>query len=535
MEVAPEQRAAFLDAACANNDSLRHELDSLLAAADQVPSSFLQSTGAVKLASGTRLGDYEIQSLLGAGGMGEVYRARDTRLRREVAIKVLPPLVSSDPQHLWRFEQEAMAAAALNHPNILAVFQLGAHEGAPYLVSELLEGGTLREQIKTARVPPCRAIDYAAQVARGLAAAHAKGIVHRDLKPDNLFVTLDGRVKILDFGLAKLMRSKTSSDLGSPEGKTKPGAVMGTVGYMSPEQVRGQTADYRADIFAFGAIFYEMLTGQRAFEKPTAAETMTAILKEDPPAVSQRVPDIPPGLQRILERCLEKNREERFQSASDLSFAIEALSDSDIGLSRGVDRQSPRRASGSNTRMVLVLFGATILAGLLLALITSITYNLSDHKTLDNDTIVADFANSTGDPAFDGPLRQGLSALLEQTPFLSPLSDQRIAQTLALMSQPKNAPLTGELARQVCMRTNSAIMIEGSIASLGSQYVLALKAVNCHNGDVLAAEQVTAQGKEKVLKALQEAATKMIEKLGESLGMMNKYGSGPVSIMAALV
>jgi serine/threonine protein kinase/Tol biopolymer transport system component len=283
------------------------------------------------LFSGTRLGPYEVLSLLGAGGMGEVYRARDSQLARDVAIKVLANL-TADPERLHRFEQEARAAAALNHPNILAVYQLGTHDGAPYLVSELLEGETLREQIKRSRLPLRRTIDYGAQFARGLAAAHEKGIVHRDLKPENLFVSRDGRVKILDFGLAKLTQPRDSSDFGVStltEG-TETGMVLGTVGYMSPEQVRGDRVDHRTDIFAFGAILYEMLAGNRAFQKPTSAETMAAILNEDPAAISEVMPSVPLALQRVVHRCLEKKPEARFQSASDLAFALEAASDSGV-------------------------------------------------------------------------------------------------------------------------------------------------------------------------------------------------------------
>jgi eukaryotic-like serine/threonine-protein kinase len=283
------------------------------------------------LTPGTQLDGYEILGPLGAGGMGEVYRARDPVLKREVAIKVLPAYVSQDPDRLRRFELEAQAAAALNHPNILAVHRFGTFEGAPYLVSELLEGGTIGHLLARGPLPVRRAIDYGVQIAGGLAAAHDKGIVHRDLKPENIFVTKDGRVKILDFGLAKLTEAKAAPADGPTvtwqEG-TEPGMVLGTVGYMSPEQVRGKTADHRADVFAFGAILYEMLTGKRAFRKPTSTETMTAILNEDPPAISQIAPNTPPALLRIVHRCLEKNPEQRFHSASDLAFALEALSDS---------------------------------------------------------------------------------------------------------------------------------------------------------------------------------------------------------------
>ena len=282
------------------------------------------------LARGTKIEPYEIVGPLGAGGMGEVYRARDTRLGRFVAIKVLPSFLLHDPERLRRFEQEARAAAALNHPNILAVHQMGSYESAPYLVSELLEGSTLRDLLVRAPLPLRKVIDYGVQIARGLSAAHEKGITHRDLKPENLFVTKDGRVKILDFGLAKLTQQQIFSDQSAPtvSAETEPGVVMGTVGYMSPEQVRGSAADHRADIFAFGAIVYEMLTGKRAFQKPTSAETMSAILKEEPSSISQITPNLPPALQRVVHRCLEKNPEQRFQSASDLAFALEALSDS---------------------------------------------------------------------------------------------------------------------------------------------------------------------------------------------------------------
>ena len=260
--------------------------------------------------------------------MGEVYRARDPALKREVAIKVLPSFVSRDPDRLSRFEQEAQAAAALDHPNILAVHQFGVFQGAPYLVSELLTGESLRHVLQRGPLPARKAIDYAVQIAHGLAAAHDKGIVHRDLKPENLFVTKDSRVKILDFGLAKLIQPQTDSEANAPtltQG-TDPGMVMGTAGYMSPEQVRGQAVDHRTDIFAFGTILYEMLAGRRAFQRSTSAETMTAILNDEPPAVSQTGANIPPALQRVVHRCLEKNPEQRFHSASDLAFALDALS-----------------------------------------------------------------------------------------------------------------------------------------------------------------------------------------------------------------
>jgi len=293
------------------------------------------------LTSGTKLGPYEILSPLGAGGMGEVYRARDTRLGREVAIKVLPQALAHDGDRLRRFEQEARTIAALNHPNILGIHDIGTHDGAPFLVSEFLEGVTLRDKLVSGALPERRAIEYALGIAQGLAAAHERGIVHRDLKPENVFVTRDGRIKVLDFGLAKLVSPEENREnaitLANP---TLPGVVMGTVGYMSPEQVRGEPIDARSDLFSFGAVFYEMLTGKRAFKRETSAETMTAILREEPQALNDSGWQGPPGLQRILARCLEKNVERRFQSASDLAFAIESLSGTSFGTPTGTSTRT---------------------------------------------------------------------------------------------------------------------------------------------------------------------------------------------------
>ena len=321
------------------------------------------------LAPGTRLSQYEIIAPIGAGSMGEVYRARDTRLDREVAIKVLPELVMYDADRLQRFEVEAKAAAALNHPNILAVYQMGTYAGVPYLVSELLEGKTLAESVRRGPLPVRKALDYAVQIAGGLAAAHEKGIVHRDLKPDNLFVTKDGRIKILDFGLAKVMQPKEQAT-NAPT-LTMPGVAMGTVGYMSPEQVRGLATDHRTDIFAFGAILYEMTMGRRAFERSTSADTMSAILNEEPKPLSEIAPDTPLALQRVILRCLEKNPEQRFQSASDLAFALQALSDSlsapatgAHSISSAAHRQagSPKQIDPRRRRNVLAVMALVVLA-----------------------------------------------------------------------------------------------------------------------------------------------------------------------------
>src|SRR5215813_2440725 len=285
------------------------------------------------LAAGTKLGRYEIRSKIGAGGMGEVYRAFDPKIGREVAIKVLSAEFAANKERAARFEQEAQAAGGLNHPNILAIHDVDTRDNVLYVVSELLEGEELRDRLNQGPVPLRKAIDYAQQVVSGLCAAHEKGIVHRDLKPENLFITKDERVKILDFGIAKLTtpNPSTNPDISEDDTRrvlTNPGMVIGTVGYMSPEQVRGQNVDHRSDIFSFGAILYEMLSGRRAFRRETMAETMTAILKEEPPELTETNANMNPGLERIVHRCLEKQPERRFQSASDLGFAIESLSTS---------------------------------------------------------------------------------------------------------------------------------------------------------------------------------------------------------------
>ena len=320
------------------------------------------------LERGARLGVYEIAEPIGAGGMGEVYRARDPRLGRDVAIKVLPVAFSADAGRLARFEHEARAAAALNHPNILSVYDIGRLDQSPYIVSELLEGETLRERIGVPAdtLPVRKAVDYAIQLARGLAAAHDKGIVHRDLKPENVFITTDGRVKILDFGLAKLTEAEpaATADLAT-QSKTDPGVVLGTVGYMSPEQVRGASADHRSDIFAFGVVLYEMLCGRRAFRRDSSVETMTAILKEDPPDIAER--GIPPGLTRLVDRCLEKAPAARFQSTHDLAFALEALS-SQSGASESIHVKEKATFGRSNRERLAWALVAVLAVGLLAAL-----------------------------------------------------------------------------------------------------------------------------------------------------------------------
>jgi eukaryotic-like serine/threonine-protein kinase len=531
----PGERSALLDQACAQDPGLRAEIESLLQYAEGSASPLdrpavevvaralaTELGGADKspreLAIDGLIGQYRIVAKIGAGGMGEVYRARDSRLGRDVAIKVLPSLFSADSDRLRRFEQEARAAAALNHPNILAVFQMGTHEGAPYLVSELLAGETLREVIKRGRLSVRDAVNYGAQMAHGLAEAHEKGIVHRDLKPENLFMTKDGRVKILDFGLAKLTQPQSDSEQSSSKlgEQTETGAVMGTAGYMSPEQVRGQNADHRADIFAMGSVLYEMLTGRRAFQKPTAPETMTSILNEDPPRISQITPSIPPALQRVVHRCLEKNPEQRFQSASDLAFALDALSES-----RGSGGSAAAMPSTAQKRWKVIITAAVIVMALSLG---GYLYSTRKPKLTDKDTVVlADFANNTEDPVFDDTLTTALNVSLRQSPFLNVLPESEVAKTLQLMTRPATTKLTPEIARELCQRVGSKVYISGAIHSLGNEYVLELKAVNCQTGDTLAQQQVAATSKEKVLDALGHAASQLRSEVGESIVTVQKF------------
>ncbi len=365
--LAPDARTVFLDRACAGDEDLRREVESLVAAeaslGDFIAAPALKDAAemvngeAPGALLGKQLGHYEVLSFIGAGGMGEIYAARDPRLGRKVAIKLLPAAVSRDADRLRRFEQEARAVGMLNHPNILTIHDIGEYDGAPYIVSELLEGETLRERMKDGPLAPSRVVDLALQITRGLAAAHDRGIVHRDLKPENLFVNNDGRMKVLDFGLAKLTQPRFSgtdaNGQGLPIVRTSPGLVMGTIGYMAPEQLRGEEADHRADIFALGVILYEMLAGARPFAGASAAETMSAILKEETPKLPSQIGTQSPGLERVVHRCLEKKEQHRFQSASDLGFALEGLTS--MALSPSGPRQrtiedtptSPLRINGN--------------------------------------------------------------------------------------------------------------------------------------------------------------------------------------------
>jgi eukaryotic-like serine/threonine-protein kinase len=517
---------------------------------------------------GRTVSHYRIVEKIGGGGMGVVYKAEDITLGRPVALKFLPEELTKDPQALERFRREARAASALNHPNICTIYETGEDDGRNFMAMEFLEGVTLKERIRRKLPDLGELLEIGMEIAEGLDAAHAKGIIHRDIKPANIFISERGHAKILDFGLAKLtsrdLDATATQDPGSSDANdlTSPGSAIGTVAYMSPEQALGESVDARTDLFSFGLVLYEMATGRQAFSGNTAAVIFHAILERQPAPARIVNPAIPVKLDEIIGKAIEKDPEIRYQHASDIRTDLRRLRrESESGAaasppiaatiaaasasatpSSGTATQTNRSATEAETASQLASAPADAegsaasrrwLAVFVLLAVLAAAGTFAWWKTksrpktpalTDRDSVlVAAFANTTGDPVFDDALKQALSVSLRQSPFLNVVSDRNVAATLGMMTRPTDTPLTLDIAGEVCERAGAKVFIAGSIAALGSQYVLGLKAVNCQNGDVLAQEQAAAAGKEKVLDALGIAASQIRGQLGESLTSVKKF------------